>query len=148
MIRLDKVKATAHLVNIVAEIDLKNGMVVALGDLEADGETYKVAAPADITKDRIVIHASVPMNYAEPNFEEDFELKAGKEGRGYIPETGDIVTITDDTFAVAPSLGDIVEPVAADTKLKTNATPTAKVTAKVIAKENLGGKAASVIEIL
>lgn len=148
MIRLDKVKATAHLVNIVAETDLQNGMVVALGDLQADGETYAVAAPTDITKDRIVVVAAVPMGYAEPDFEQDFVLKAGREGRGYILETGDIVTITDDQFVAAPAKNDIVEPVAAGTKLKVSESPTAKVQAKVIAKENLGGKAASVIEIL
>ncbi len=148
MIRLDKVKATAHLVNFTFATDLNNGMVVALGDLQADGETYTAAAPADITKDRIVIHASVPMGYAEPDFEQDFVLKAGKEGRGYVPERGDIITITDDMFVAAPSKNDLVEPVAAGTKLKVNVAPTAKVVAKVIAKETLGGKAASVLEIL
>ena len=148
MIRLDKVKATAHLVNFTFATDLANGRVVALGDLQADGETYTAAAPTDVAKDRIVIHASVPMGYAEPDFEQDFVLKAGKEGRGYIPETGDIVTITDDNFVAAPAKGDLVEPVAADTKLKVSETPTAKVVAKVIAKESLGGEAASVLEIL
>ena len=77
MIRLDKVKATAHLVNFTFATDLRVGNVVALGALQADGETYTAAAPADIVKDRIVIHASVPMGYAEPDFEQDYILKAG-----------------------------------------------------------------------
>lgn len=148
MIRLDKVKATAHLANIVAAIELKNGMVVALGALKADGEGYTVAAPADIVKDRLVLHASVPIGYVEPDFEENFVLKAGEVGRAYIPERGDIVTITDDMFVAAPALDDIVEPVAAGTKLKISAAPTSKLQAKVIAKEFLAGKAASVLEIL
>lgn len=148
MIRLDKVKATAHLVNFTFATDLKVGNVVALGALQADGETYTAAAPADIVKDRIVIHASVPMGYAEPDFEQDYILKAGTEGRGYVPERGDIITITDNNFVAAPALNDLVEPVAAGTKLKVNAAPTSRVVAKVIAKETLGGKAASVLEIL
>lgn len=148
MIRLDKVKATAHLVNFTFATDLEVGRVVALGDLQADGESYTATAPADIVKDRIVLHASVPMGYAEPDFEQDFVLKAGKEGRGYVPERGDIITITDDNFVAAPSKGDLVEPVVADTKFKVSATPTSKVVAKVIAKESLGGIAASVLEIL
>jgi hypothetical protein len=148
MIRLDKVKATAHLVNIVAETDLYNGMVVALGDLRPDGEGYNVSAPADVVKDMVVIVASVPIGHDEPDFEQDFVLKSGVVGRAYIPETGDIFTITDDMFDGAPAKGDIVEPVVDGTKLKTNATPTAKLQAKVIAKETLGGQTASVIEIL
>ncbi len=148
MIRLDKVKATAHLVNFTFATDLENGRVVALGDLQTDGETYTAAAPTDILADRLVIHASVPMGYAEPDFEQDFVLKAGKEGRGYILERGDILTITDDQFVAAPSKGDLVEPVVADTKLKVNAAPTSTLQAKVIAKETLGGIAASVLEIL
>ena len=148
MIRLDKVKATAHLVNFTFATDLRVGNVVALGALQADGETYTATAPADIVKDRIVIHASVPMGYAEPDFEQDYILKAGKEGRGYVPERGDIITITDNNFVAAPALNDLVEPVAAGTKLKVNAAPTSTVVAKVIAKESLGGQAASVLEIL
>jgi len=149
MIRLDKVKATAHLVNFTFATDLENGAVVALGDLQADGETYTATAPVAVATDRIVLHASVPMDYDNAALEVDFKLKAGIEGRGYIPETGDIVTITDDMFVAAPAKGDLVEPVAAGTKLKKVVTDaTAKVVAKVIAKEALGGKPASVIEIL
>ena len=147
MIRLDKVKSTAHLVNIIAEVNLNNGMVVALGALKADGEGYAVAAPAALT-DRIVLHASVPMGYVEPDLEENFILKAGEVGRGYILEKGDIVTITDDMFVAAPDLGDVVEPVVAGFKLEVNATPTAAVQLKVIAKESLAARPASVLEVL
>lgn len=148
MIRLDKIKATAHLVNFTFATDLEVGNVIALGALQSDGETYTAAAPADIVKDRLALHASVAIDYAEPDFEQDFVLKAGKEGRAYIPEKGDIVTITDDQFVAAPALNDIVEPVEAGTKLKVNAAPTSKLQGVVIAKETLGGEAASVIEIL
>lgn len=151
MIRLDKIKATAHIVNFIYAEDLANGMVVALGDLQADGETYTAAKPTNVASDRIVLHASVPMGYEEPDLEQDFVLKAGKEGRGYILEAGDIVTIVDDNFSgeEAPAKGDLVEPKNNDTKWAVVAdTASAKVVAKVIAKENIGGKAASVLEIL
>jgi hypothetical protein len=148
MIRLDKVKATAHLVNFTFATDLEVGRLVVLGDLQADGETYTATAPVAVTDKRIVIHASVPMGYAEPDFEQDFILKAGKEGRGYVPEKGDIITVTDDNFVAAPAKGDLVEPVAANTQWKISATPTGSVQAKVILKETLGGEAASVLEIL
>ncbi len=148
MIRLDKIKATAHLVNFTFATDLENGRIVKLGELQADGETYTATAPTDVTDKRIVVHASMPMGYAEPDFEQDFVLKAGKEGRGYVPESGDIITITDDNFESAPAKDDIVEPTASKTTWSVNAAPTGSVQAVVIAKETLGGEPASVLEIL
>lgn len=149
MIRLDKVKGTAHLVSFTFAEDLKVGNVVALGELQADGETYTATAIADVKTDRIVLHASVPMGYSEPDIEKDFILKAGTEGRGYILETGDIVTITDDNFEGKTVVGKMVEPVKGSTKLKeVAAAPLGKISAIVIAKETLGGEEATVIEVL
>lgn len=149
MIRLDKIKATAHLESFTFATDLENGRVVALGDLQADGEAKTATAPADVAKDIIVLHASVPMNYDESQLEEDFKLKAGDKGRGYILESGDIVTITDDQFVAAPAVKDLVEPVVGDTKLKKVAVDvTANLAFKVIAKDILNGAAASVLQVL
>lgn len=148
MIRLDKIKATAHLVSFTFATDLENGRVVALGDLQADGEAYTAKAPADVAKDIMVLHASVPMNYNEAELEEDFKLKAGSKGRGYILESGDIFTITDDNFAAAPVLNDIVEPAVGDTKLAKTEAPATKLAGKVIAKDMLNGIKASVVQVL
>lgn len=149
IVRLDKVKSTAHLVNFTFATDLENGRVVALGDLQADGETYTAAAPADATADRIVLHATVPMGYVEPDFEEDFVLKAGVEGRGYILERGDIITLTDDAFSSVPVKNDVVTPANASTQLGVNAVPAGEaVQFKAIAKETLAGQSATVLEVL
>lgn len=148
IVRLDKIKATAHIVNFVFDTDLENGRIVALGDLDVDGETYKASVPADVTADRMVLHASVPMGYDEPDLEEEFVLKAGQRGRGYVLEIGDIVTITDDAFVTVPNKGDIVVPANGDTKLTVaSEVPNAKIKFKVIAKEYLAGKPASVLEV-
>lgn len=104
-VRLDKVKATAHLESIVASTDLLNGQFLALGALQADGEARQATPSGDVSK-QLVFHASVPLTYEDRTNELDFVLKAGKVGRGYVLETGDIVSI-DSTDLVA---GDIVVP--------------------------------------
>lgn len=149
IVRLDKIKANAHIVNFVFDADLENGRIVALGDLDVDGETYKGVTPTDVTTDRLVLHASVPMGYDEPDFEDEFVLEKGKEGRGYILETGDIITITDDAFATVPEKNDLVAPVNGDVMLsKVDVLAGEKLAFKAIAKEYLAGKPATVLEVL
>lgn len=148
-IRLDKVKSTAHLVNFVFGTDLGNGTVVGLGALRADGEAYDAAAITDVATSRIVLHASVPMQYEADALESAYVLKAGKVGRGYVPEQGDIVTITDDMITGTTVVGQLVIPVNTATKLSASATSTTeRVVGRVIAKETLGGAAATVIEFV
>jgi len=104
-VRLDKVKSTAHLESIVASVDLVNGQFLALGALQADGEARSATPSGDATK-QLVFHASVPLTYEERTNELDFVLKAGKVGRGYVLEAGDIISIDDATLVV----GDAVIP--------------------------------------
>ncbi|MEH7210062.1 hypothetical protein V7094_28260 [Priestia megaterium] len=104
-VRLDKVKSTAHLESIVASVDLVNGQFLALGALQADGEARSATPSGDVTK-QLVFHVSVPLTYEERTNELDFVLKAGKVGRGYVLEAGDIVSIDDATLVV----GDVVVP--------------------------------------
>lgn len=149
MIRLDKIKATAHLESFTFATDLENGRVVALGALQADGEAKTAAAPANVATDIFVLHASVPMNYSETAAEEDFVLKAGDKGRGYILESGDIVTITNTELTAKPAVGDLLEPAVGSTKLKKVTTDvTANVAFKVIAADILNGAEASVLQVL
>lgn len=89
-VRLDKIRATAHLESIVATEDLVNGQFVALGALQADGEA-RLATPAG--SGNIVFHHSVPLQYESLAEEKDFALKAGKAGRGIVLEKGDIVSV-------------------------------------------------------
>lgn len=152
MIRLDKIKATAHLVSFKFANDLQNGAVVALGALDADGETYTATAPADVTADYMVLHASVPLNYDERLGEKDFVLKAGKEGRGYVPERGDVVTITDDQITGTTVVGEVVIPANGTTQLKAaatiNSTTPEALVFKVIEKTTLGGSPATAVEVI
>lgn len=94
-IRLDKIKASAHLESIVAEQDLKNGVFVTLGELQEDGEARLVKPMVEGDTD-VVLHASVPLTYRDDENELDYILKAGKEGRGYVMETGNEVSFSED----------------------------------------------------
>ena len=149
MIRLDKISGSAHIASFTLVTDLVNGAVVALGALNADGESYVGGAVANVATDRIVLHASVELQYATGALEEDFVLKAGKKGRGYILQKGDIVTITDDQITGTTVLGNYVLPIVG-TKLAYSATaPTTEVLAfKIIEKTTLNGQVATAIEVI
>jgi hypothetical protein len=104
-VRLDRVKGTAHIESIVATADLLNGQFVELGALQSDGEARLATPSGDVTK-QLVLHVSVPLTYYERTNELDFVLEAGKVGRGYVLETGDIISIDDATLQA----GDLVVP--------------------------------------
>lgn len=104
-VRLDKIKGSAHIESIVANTDLLNGQFLALGALQADGEARQATPSGDVTK-QLVFHASVALTYEDRSNELDFVLKAGKVGRAYVLETGDIVSIDDANLQV----GDLVIP--------------------------------------
>lgn len=91
-VRLDKVKGSAHLESIVANTDLENGVFVELGALQADGEA-RLATPSGDQAKELVFHVSVPLTYEDRTNELDFVLKAGKIGRAYVLEHGDIISV-------------------------------------------------------
>lgn len=93
MIKLNKIKATAHIVNGVCKDELENGMFVAQGKLRADG-AFDIAKIKDVSKDTMLLHASVPMMY-ESSVISEFRLKTGRAGRCYQLELGDVITIND-----------------------------------------------------
>ncbi|MEX3625194.1 hypothetical protein [Viridibacillus arvi] len=128
-VRLDKIKATAHIESIVATTDLLNGQFVELGDLQPDGEARKATPSGDVTK-QLVFHASNGLVYGDQENELDFVLKAGKTGRGYVLETGNIISIDDATLAVK----DIVKP-DAQGFVKADEAPTEGLRGQVIAVE-------------
>ncbi|MED3440173.1 hypothetical protein P4393_11950 [Bacillus subtilis] len=92
--RLDKISATVHIESIVANEDLENGQWLELGDLQPDGEA-RLATPSGDTSKELVFHSSVPLTYEDQTNELDFVLKAGKVGRGYVPEDGQIISISE-----------------------------------------------------
>ena len=62
--------------------------------VEADYEAYKVAkANANTKRVDLLFHASVENQYDERKLKIDFELEAGRPGRGYMLQLGDVVTI-------------------------------------------------------
>ncbi len=149
VIRLDKIGADNHIVNITCASALENGRIVAVGALNADGESYTAAAPADVTADYLVLHASVPMVYKEGEFEGDFILAAGKVGRGYVLKVGDMVTITDDGITGVTVKGEYATPANTATLLAASALPgTSKLLFKVIDKTTLNDSSATVLEVV
>lgn len=108
-VKLDRIKATAHLESIVATEDLVNGQFVALGALEVDGEARQVTASGDQTKE-LAIHVSNGLVYGDRENELDFVLNAGKVGRAFVLEQGDILSITFDGVTGTPVKGAKVNP--------------------------------------
>ncbi|MFC9727585.1 hypothetical protein [Bacillus cereus] len=119
-VRLDKIKSSAHLESIIADVDLVNGQFVALGALEADGEARKVTPSGDVAK-KLVFHASVPLTYLERQTELDFVLEKGRVGRGFVLEEGDIISIEKKGVSGAMAKGAIVVPDANGFKVGTPA---------------------------
>lgn len=151
--RLDKIKNSAHIVSFTSATDLKNGNVVVTTGLKAgERELYNATAPTDVTKQIVVLHSSDPLTYDERESEDDFVLKAGKAGRGYILEVGDIITLTDDLITGETATTGVVIAVNGANKLKyatavTTATPE-KLVFKVLEKTYLNGQKATALEVI
>ena len=100
IVRLDIVDGKPR--TFVADEVLENGYFLeikgkAKNDIlgvVADYEAYKVAkANANTKRVDLLFHASVENQYDERKLKIDFELEAGRPGRGYMLQLGDIVTI-------------------------------------------------------
>ena len=100
IVRLDIVDGKPR--TFVAEENLQNGYFLEIKGkakneilgVEADYEAYKVQkANADTKRVNLLFHASVENQYDERKLKIDFELEAGRPGRGYMLQLGDVVTI-------------------------------------------------------
>ena len=100
IVRLDIVDGKPR--TFVAEEALENGYFLeiqgkAKNDIlgvNADYEAYKVVKAGATTKRvNLLFHASVENQYDERKLKIDFELEAGRPGRGYMLQLGDVVTI-------------------------------------------------------
>ena len=100
IVRLDIVDGKPR--TFVAEENLQNGYFLEIKGkakneilgVEADYEAYKVAKAGATTKRvDLLFHASVENQYDERKLKIDFELEAGRPGRGYMLQLGDVVTI-------------------------------------------------------
>lgn len=100
IVRLDIVDGKPR--TFVAEEALQNGYFLEIQGkaengilgVDADYEAYKVVkANATTKRVDLLFHASVENQYDERKLKIDFELEAGRPGRGYMLQLGDIVTI-------------------------------------------------------
>ena len=100
IVRLDIVDGKPR--TFVADEALENGYFLEIKGkakneilgVEADYEAYKVQkANADTKRVNLLFHASVENQYDERKLKIDFELEAGRPGRGYMLQLGDVVTI-------------------------------------------------------
>ena len=100
IVRLDIVDGKPR--TFVADEVLENGYFLQIQGkaqnnilgVEADYEAYKVVkAGANTKRVDLLFHASVENQYDERKLKIDFELEAGRPGRGYMLQLGDVVTI-------------------------------------------------------
>lgn len=93
-IRLDKIKASAHIETIVHNADLKNGQFVELGASaeELGGEAVDITLTAEGERPEAIV-TTVHLDYGHPDFDETTQVtKAGKAGRAHIIEKGDMIS--------------------------------------------------------
>lgn len=158
-VRLDKVKAvkTGTLASVVHTQDLDNGAFVQLGSLvEGQREQFAVKVPDanSINTDSLYLHADDELNYYIGQQILDYTLPAGKAGRTYLLEAGDIVTITNNMLTpngeAAIAVGDFVAPVAGSLLLSDVGTtePTTRFVGQVIETTTIYGEPATAILVL
>ena len=143
IVRLDIVDGKPR--TFVAEENLENGYFLEIKGkakneilgVEADYEAYKVQkANANTKRVNLLFHASVENQYDERKLKIDFELEAGRPGRGYMLQLGDVITIPLDIIdGEEPNVGDMLK-LASDGKLTKDSTGD-KVIAVVEAKEDI-----------
>lgn len=165
IVNLDKVHSsyTGNLESLQFAADKTNGVFAHVGDLVAGERELKQAVQpteATVEDQAVVLHASPEVMYDERKYRlEDFVLEAGQPGRAYHLTVGDIVTLTDDLFSAAPTVGefavsqygaDILAPSADGTILAGDGTTplTPKFRAKVIEQTQLDGKNAFAIQVV
>ncbi len=92
LVILNKIKATAHIVDCVAPASTKNGYLVKLGEQNAD-KTYAVSAPGAANADSLVIVLNVNLPYDVGVLENDVTIATGDIVRAYVPEIGNVISI-------------------------------------------------------
>lgn len=115
IVRLDIIEGKPR--TFVYDQKLENGFFLEIDGkaentvlgVQEDYEAYKVKlATADTKRVNLLFHCSVANQYDERKLPCEFELEAGRPGRGYQPVLGDIVTIPEklcvDTVAVKDEL--------------------------------------------
>jgi len=120
---LNKVKATAHIADVVAPASTYNGYVVVLGVKGTDG-TYTTAAPAAVTDEGMVVIADEGLSYEAEKTIDDRVIATGEVVRAYQMELGDIISIPQANITATSALADakVVVPNAGAAKMECLAT--------------------------
>lgn len=155
VVRLDRIKSArdGNVDSVKHTVDMENGFVfhaTALASGEREIKSVVVPTAASILTDELLLHGSVPLTYIEGQLKIDFILKAGKPGRGFHMEKGDIVSISDRVIDGTTVVGQYVIPQADSLKLAvaTDLTGGTRFAAQIIAKETLYGQPVTVIQVL
>ena len=116
IVRLDIIegKPRTFVANEVLEngyfLEIKGKAENAILGVDADYEAYKVEkATANTKRYNLLFHASVENQYDERKLKIDFELEAGRPGRGYMPVLGDVVTIPASMINGTVVVGDVLK---------------------------------------
>lgn len=141
MVNLDKVLASynGNIESIKCASNLSNGNVVALGALDTDQrEVFTAVAPTALT-DEVLLHATPEVMYEVGKSIADFVLVAGKVGRAYHLNVGDIITFADADITGTSAVGEFLAPAIGSFKLSAKSTVTTeRVVLQVIEKGTIG----------
>ena len=107
MLRLDKIKATAHIVSIKAHKEMQNGEFVAVGKLDANaqfgaGEVFEVGNPSADSK-KVVLVAGVELMADETLTVDEYKVAKDAVVRGIYLEKGDVISIPQSLVTSLPS---------------------------------------------
>lgn len=108
-IRLDKIKATAHIETVVHTEELKNGQFVELGVSHEDlgGEAVAIEK-TEVGKAPEAIVTTVHLDYGNTDYNPlELVTKAGKAGRAHIIEKGNMISFLKE-MAVGVAVGNDV----------------------------------------
>ncbi len=111
LMELQKIKATQHVVDVVAVNGLYNGNVVVLGTRGSDG-TYSVAAPTGVAVEGMVLVADIGLSYEAEKMMNDKVIATGEVVRAYVMELGNVISIpvANVTATSALAVGKVVVP--------------------------------------
>ena len=112
MLRLDKLKATTHVVSIKAHKALENGNFVNLVGIDETaaygvGEIFKTAAPAAGNR-KVCLVSGVELMHDEQYGIADYKVERDAIVRGIFLEKGNIITLTNnlvDSIIGSPAVG-------------------------------------------
>ena len=116
---LNKVKATAHYVDVVAPDGVTNGNIVVIGT-QASDKTYACAANGAVTDTGMAIICNPNLPYGAEVLENDTPITTGEIVRARIVELGDVESyaVATVTATVALAQNKIVAPKATTLKME------------------------------